>query len=270
MSNGVTGRRSAVTRPARRTSRVPGMTRQRADGATAHGRCGRARTRRSSPTAVAARARARRRAAARPIGPRSSTRRAGGRLLRHARGAHRPRGGRARGAGLRARRRARAVRAERRSPGRAWRSARCAPAARSPASHPGATEDEVARPARDHPRARPRLRSGPRRGRRARRRPRGGAPTRGPRRRRADGGARRGEPAIRSSFDLLRADGPAPELPPGPERLALLPCSSGTTGLPKAVDAHARQPRRGRRAGAGRAALRTARTSCSPWRRSRT
>ena len=44
-----------------------------------------------------------------------------------------------------------------------------------------------------------------------------------------------GEPAIRSIFDLLRADGPAPEIPPGRERLALLPCSSGTTGLPKAV-----------------------------------
>ena len=42
-------------------------------------------------------------------------------------------------------------------------------------------------------------------------------------------------PSARPIAELLAADAPAPAVALAPERLALLPCSSGTTGLPKAV-----------------------------------
>jgi acyl-CoA synthetase (AMP-forming)/AMP-acid ligase II len=42
-------------------------------------------------------------------------------------------------------------------------------------------------------------------------------------------------PGARPIAELLASTAPAPRVPLAPERVALLPCSSGTTGLPKAV-----------------------------------
>ena len=116
--------------------------------------------------------------------------------------------------------------AERARRGRAWRSARCARAARSPAIPPGATERGGRAPARDDAGERARLRA--RAGGRRRCAP---APAASVRERRR---ARRAPGAL-PLLELLAGDAPAPALALAPERVALLPCSSGTTGLPKPV-----------------------------------
>ena len=138
-----------------------------------------------------------------------------------ARGADRGGRRRPRRARVRARRRARAVGAERAARGRAWRSAAMAAGGAVTGIHPAAAEAEWRASSRDR-RARARLRAG------------GGCEAAA-----ALAGGRElvvlGDGDGATPVAGAASAAPAPAVAPRRAAVALLPCSSGTTGLPKAV-----------------------------------